>query len=249
MNDKTKILVATILGAALIVGAFLAVPAVLNAASSDGASEPSPTSPATGHIGQATAAPTLDRTGQAVGDFDPLIVPDGVDFGEGVKVSYDQLTPGGSSAELGETLVVAKGDVEFLVSVDSVGDIYSDADMNALIADHGIDWGYPGLGVTVQPITMRVRHIGGTGDAATFDIASAIELVGTTGSDMVVMQNAACPGPRTPFDGHDVRTGDTVQVCLLAVGGVGAPAATLASIDVAGITVEAPALIVEGHED
>lgn len=249
MNDKTKILVATILGAALIVGAFLAVPAVLNAVSSDDAFEPSPTSSATGHIGQGAGASTLDRTGQAVGDFEPLVVPDGVDFGAGITIAYDQLTPGGSNAQLGETLVVAKGDVEFLVSIDSVGDIYSDADMNALIADQGIDWGYPGLGVTVQPITMRVRHIGGAGDAAKFDIASALELVGTTGSDMIVMQNAACPGPRTPFDGHDVSTGDTVQVCLLAVGGVDAPAATLASVDVAGITVEAPALIVEGHED
>lgn len=180
--------------------------------------------------------PTLE--GQAVGDFAPLTVPDGISVGITDETAPDLWTIGMGDrqpVELGDTAIIhvdqslvehAEQSMTVAIAVDDVTEPVSGAERDNVLTDLGYN---PEHQIVLQKITMRVRIVQQAEPTSEnelgFNLADILDVKSDVGGDMPfhfyregVNGGGECVGSWEPMNGHDASTGDTVQVCGYVTG-------------------------------
>lgn len=186
--------------------------------------------------GDSAGAPS--REGQAVGSYEPLVVPDGIPVGVTDETTPDLWTIGMGdrrSIELGDTAIIhvdqslvehAEQSMTVAIAVDDVTEPVSGAERDNVLTDLGYN---PEHQIVLQKITMRVRIVQQAEPTSEnelgFNLADILDVKSDVGGDMPfhfypegVNGGGECVGSWEPMNGHDASTGDTVQVCGYVTG-------------------------------
>ncbi|MBN9214129.1 MAG: hypothetical protein J0J04_04810 [Microbacterium sp.] len=182
----------------------------------------------------------VDKEGQAAdgGDFETLVVPDGVDSGIGLDLPADQLTQPGADLGAGSLVIAnlfqsdANANPYVMLVVDEFSDPLAGADREKAFAEAGVS--DDGARI-VQKVTLRIRQIAGTGKLDDWNLARSIVPVNLKMETMTVIDipSAACGNAKTPLAGHEGSTNDTVQTCFYVFGSVNTPASPIGSLSIA----------------
>lgn len=167
------------------------------------------------------------RVGQPAdkGSFDPLVIPEGMAYGDDLVLEESWLT-GNGMPEVGEWGVAYTPNAStssdyrptFLFSVDEVTEPFTGSDYDAVYKALGASNGLASHGAPIQQITYRIREVGTNGgDRATFDLRAVLRALTLTGeeSHFSTFEEPVlgCAGERNPFLDHGWETADTVQGC------------------------------------
>lgn len=231
MNPKT-IAIAAGAAAAVAVSAVLIVSA-LNSGPGDA---PTPTGAPTSTIitGEEDTIVPVDRVGQAAGEgFEPLTIPAGITAGIGADIPDEQLTAAGTELAAGDVIVAnlyqpdASADPYVLLSVDEFTDPLTGADRAAAFAAAALADDDTRI---VQKVTVRVRHIAGTGDMTGWNLIRSVVPMNLSMEAMTVIDVPGCAPSKAPLNGHDGTTNDTVRACFYVFGSVSTPASPIGSM-------------------
>lgn len=232
MNAKTLTIAAGAV-AAVAVAAVIVI-AALNA---DPGEEPRPSGAApTSSIitGEEGAVVPVDRVGQAAGEgFEPLTIPAGVTAGIGADIPDEQLTAADTELSAGDLIVAnlyqpdANADPYVLLSVDEFTDPLTGEARAAAFAAAALTDDDTRL---VQKVTVRVRHIAGSGDVSAWNLIRSVVPMNLSMEAMTVIDVPGCAPSKAPLNGHDGSTNDTVQACFYVFGSVATPASPIGSM-------------------
>lgn len=192
---------------------------------------------APGSSGGGNGAP-VDSTGQAVGDYEPLVIPAGIVAGVGIDIPDAQLSQTDAEYGLGDLVIAnlvqpdANANPYVMLVVDEIGYPLSGAERAEAFQFAGaVDDGER----IVQKVTLRLRHIGGHGEMDTWNLARSVMPVNEQLQTMTVIDGPeSCGTVKSPLLGHGAETGDTIRVCFYAFGAVNDPASPVSNILVTG---------------
>lgn len=203
---------------------------------------PAPTSTYRGGTNNSPDQETGDDTkptqeGQSIGDYDPLLVPDGIPVGITTDTAPDLWTVGmgeRQNVELGDTAIIhvdplmvqyAEQNMTVAIAVDDVTEPISGPERDVVLTDLGYS---PEHQIVLQKITMRVRIVQQPApeseEPTGFNLADIIDVKSDVGGNMPFhfypdgINGNACKGSWDPMEGHDASRGDTVQVCGYVTG-------------------------------
>ena len=175
----------------------------------------------------------LDPVGQAIGDFEPLVIPTGLTVGVGVTVPNEQRTQPGSALMVGDVLVANAAQTKtgtnpyLLVAVDEITYPIVGEERSAVFHAAGV----PDDGTrVVQKVIVRVRQVGGA-DSDAWVMGYSIVAVNGRLDAMTVANTDSCQAG-TILSGHGTATNDTVQGCFYAIGTVATPGSPISNISV-----------------
>lgn len=182
------------------------------------------------------AAKLPAKEGVTLGDYEPLVMPEGV-AGGGRKLPQEALTLPETPLTAGDRAVTAPGNLSgprpfMIVEVDSISEMLQGAELTKAYERASFP---QEMGRLAQRVELRVRVVAGDGEIGDMNLAERILPVNgrMQGMSHSWTGEEGCADPSKPFAGidDDKLFDTTVKVCFYAYGTIDAPHSMISNLE------------------